>query len=84
MSKSRAEIDSELTRLECRLPELLRECLPDEVLEAFAAEAECLVEHAPEDQVDYVHDTICRLLRSAGLVSGASTSESYSPTRPLS
>lgn len=68
--KTREEIDAELARLERRLKELPQECPPDEVLEAFACEAERLVEHAPADQIEHIHATISCMLAAAGLIPG--------------
>ncbi|WP_125077030.1 hypothetical protein [Pseudoxanthomonas sp. SGT-18] len=73
--KTRAEIDAELQRLEQRLPCLVDECEPDEVLEAFACEAERLVEHAPADQVEHIHATISCMLAAAGLIPGDNEGE---------
>lgn len=74
--KTRAEIDAELQRLEQRLPRLVDECEPDEVLEDFAGEAECLVEQAPADYIEHVHATISCMLASAGLIPGENEGES--------
>lgn len=68
--KTRDDINAELARLERRLTDLPQECPPDEVLEAFAREAERLVELAPADQVERIHSTISCMLDSAGLIPG--------------
>ena len=73
--KTRAEIDAELDRLERRLPELVQECPPDEVLEAFAAEAEPLTEQAPAEHHAHITGRINCLLASAGLISGETEGE---------
>lgn len=73
--KTREEIDVELARLERRLQDLPQECHPDEVVEAFAGEAERLVEHAPADQVEHIHATISCMLASAGLIPGDNEGE---------
>jgi hypothetical protein len=59
---------SGLARLERGLKDLPKECHPDEILEAFAGEAECLIEHAPADQVAHIHATIRCILAAAGLI----------------
>lgn len=73
--KTREEIDAELRRLERRLRELPGEVQADEVIEAFAAEAERLVEQAPADQVEHVHATISCMLAAAGLIPGDNEGE---------
>ena len=73
--KTKAEIDAELTRLETLLPGLIAELEADEVLEAFAAEAETLTREAPEEQQAYVTWRINCLLASAGLVPGETEGE---------
>lgn len=76
MSKTRREIDAELARLERRLPELVRECPPDEVLEAFAAEAEQLTEQDAGDDIAYVREKITCMLAAQGLIPGDTEDES--------
>lgn len=76
MYETRAEIDAELARLERRLPELARECPPDEVLEAFAAEAEHLTEHRAGDEITYVREKITCMLAAQGLIPGDTEGES--------
>jgi hypothetical protein len=73
--KTRDQIDAELARLDRRLKDLPEECHPDEILEAFAGEAECLIEHAPPDQVEHIHATIGCMLAVAGLIPGDNESE---------
>lgn len=67
--KTKAEIDAELDRLERRIPELIRDYPPEEVLEAFAAEAESLREQ-PGEFATYVAGRIDCMLASAGLIPG--------------
>lgn len=74
--RTREQIDAELARLERRLKDLPEECHPDEVLEAFAGEAECLIEHAPADQVEHIHAMISCMLAAAGLIPGDNEGES--------
>lgn len=78
--KTRAEIDAELARLEQLLPNLVSDCDPDEVLEAFAAEADALIEHVPAEQASYVSGKIDCLLASAGLIPGENEGESCLPS----
>lgn len=80
--KTKADIDAELARLERRLPELLQECEPDEALEAFAGEAERLVESAPAEHVEHVHATISCMLASAGVIPGDNGGEQCVATGP--
>lgn len=77
--KSRADIDAELTRLEQVLPKLIDECEPDEVLEAFAAEAETLTEQAGADDVAHIQGRIDCMLASAGLIPGDNEGEPCLP-----
>jgi len=76
--KTPEEVDAELQRLERRLPELIAECeeADGDALEAFAAEAECLVEHAPAEHLEHIHATISCMLASAGLIPGENEGES--------
>lgn len=77
--KTRAEIDAELARLEQVLPKLIDECEPDEVLEAFAAEAETLTEQAGADDVAHIQGRIDCMLASAGLIPGENEGEPCLP-----
>lgn len=74
--KTREQIDAELGRLEHRLPQLIEECGLEDALEGFAAEAECLTEQAPADQLDHIRATISCMLSAAGLIPGENEGES--------
>lgn len=78
--KNRADIDAELTRLERVLPKLIDECEPDEVLEALAAEAETLTEHAGAEDAAHIHGRIDCMLASAGLIPGDNEGEPCLPS----
>jgi len=78
--KTHAEIDAELTMLEQVLPKLIDECEPDEVLKAFAVEAEALAEQADEKDSARIHDRIQCLLSSAGLIPGETEGEPCTST----
>lgn len=68
--KTRDQIDAEFARLKRRLTDLPQECHPDEVLGAFAGEAEHLVEEAPAGHVEHIQASISCMLASAGLIPG--------------
>ena len=66
--KSRAEVDAELAGLEALIPMLVSEYAPDDLLEAFAGEAEVLTERVPADHALHVRETIDRMLVAAKLI----------------
>ena len=63
------ETEAELRRLEALIPKLVAELPADEVLEAFAAEAETLTEQAG-DESPQIQGRIDCMLASAGLIPG--------------
>jgi hypothetical protein len=73
--KTKAEVDAELDRLEKRIPELIAECEPDWLLEAFASESECLRESAPSEHAEYVRGRLDCMLASVGLIPGETEGE---------
>ncbi|MBD9368868.1 hypothetical protein [Xanthomonas sp. XNM01] len=73
--RTRESIDAELQRLQQRIPELIDECDPGDVLEAFAAEAARLTHHVTAEHDAYVDDRISCMLASAGLIPGESEGE---------
>jgi hypothetical protein len=73
--KSKADIDAELGRLEVLLPGLVAALPAEEVLKAFAAEAEPLNSHAPAEHEAYIARRINCMLASAGLVPGETEGE---------
>jgi hypothetical protein len=77
--KTKTEVDAELERLERLIPELVRDCRPDCVLEAFAAEAETLEHSKPAELASYVDGRIDCMLASAGLIPGDNEGEDCGP-----
>lgn len=75
--KTRAEIDAELSRLENVIPRLVAELPAEEVLEAFAGEAEVLREDGSDPA--YVSSRIDCMLSSAGLIPGENEGEPCPP-----
>ena len=73
---TRAELDSALDRLASRIPELVQECRPEDVLEGFAGEAEYVEDNADPADCDYLHSRINCMLASAGLIPGDNEGES--------
>lgn len=73
--RSKADIDAELARLEALLPELVARMPAEDVLKAFAAEAETLSSHTPAELEAYVARRINCTLASAGLVPGETEGE---------
>ena len=68
--KTQAEVDAELDRLERLIPDLVRDYPADEVLAAFAGEAERLQETAPLGLEAHVFGRINSMLLKAGLIPG--------------
>lgn len=66
--KTKADVDAELARLETLLPSLIAELPPEDVLGAFANEAEMLTELPPAGHEAYIRDRITCMLGSAGLI----------------
>ena len=66
--KSRAEVDAELAGLEALIPMLVAEYAPDELLEAFAGEAEVLIEHVPAEHPLHIRESIDLMLVAAELI----------------
>lgn len=64
----RIEIDSELGRLERLLPRLVAELPPQEVLTAFAAEADSLSRVAAPEDVAHIRQRISEMLSAGGLI----------------
>lgn len=73
--RTRESIDAELRRLQDRIPQLVEECDPDDVLEAFAAEAARLTHHVTAEHDAYVDDRITCMLAAAGLIPGETEGE---------
>jgi hypothetical protein len=65
------DIDTELRRLERLLPRLVAELPPEEVLQAFATEADSLSHVAAVDDVTRIRTRIGRMLATAGLIPGS-------------
>ncbi|UWX03878.1 hypothetical protein H1235_15485 [Pseudoxanthomonas sp. NC8] len=72
---SKADIDTEIARLETVLPRLVAELPPEEVLKAFAAEAEALNANAPAEHEAYIARRLNCMLASAGPVPGETEGE---------
>lgn len=72
------ETEAELRRLEAMIPKLVAELPADEVLEAFAAEAETLTEQAG-DEAPQIQGRIDCMLASAGLIPGENEGEPCLP-----
>ncbi|WP_372018113.1 hypothetical protein [Pseudoxanthomonas sp. 10H] len=71
----KSDIDAELGRLETLLPGLVAELPAEDVLKAFAREAERLNARVPAEHEAYVARRINCLLASAGLVPGETEGE---------
>lgn len=73
--QSKADIDTELKRLQRRLPELMDGRGKDEVLAAFAEEARPLVADPPAEHAAYINRRLNCMLADAGLVAGEAEGE---------
>ncbi|MBO9716162.1 MAG: hypothetical protein J7507_04975 [Pseudoxanthomonas sp.] len=73
--QDKTDIDAELGRLESLLPGLVAELPTEDVLKAFAAEAESLNAHAPAEHEAYIARRINCMLAAAGLVPGETEGE---------
>lgn len=67
---TRAQIEQELQRLEAAIPGLIAQYAPEDVLEAFAGEAEKLENETPAEDRGYVNARISCMLAAAGLIPG--------------
>ena len=67
MPLTRPELEAELTKLEARIPHFIATEEPDCVMEAFAGEAELIVERAGADSA-YVRCRLNEMLAEAGLI----------------
>lgn len=65
---AKADIDAELDRLQDRLRALLAERPRDEVLDAFAREAQPLIERSSAEHAAYIQDRIHDMLVDAGAI----------------
>lgn len=72
--RTRAEIDTELARLEALLPAIVEQ-YGDEWSEAFAGEAEKIESSVPAEHSAYVSGRISCMLASAGLIPGDNEGE---------
>lgn len=68
--KTQSEVDAELARLEGLIPDLIAQYPAEQVLEAFAGEAEVLREQPPAGMEQYVAGKINAMLAAAGLIPG--------------
>lgn len=66
--KTKADIDTELERLQQKLETLRRDLPQDQILDAFAEAAKPLTEQVPPEHDAYVQDRVHTLLTDAGLI----------------
>ena len=70
MSILRPELDAALDALEQRLPGIIEKTRPEDVMEAFAGEADPIREAAGPEDAEHVNDRLQCMLRDAGLIPG--------------
>jgi hypothetical protein len=70
MSKSKAELIVALDELESRLPVLIAESEPSNLMDAFAGEAEVIDDAVADEDRAYFNNRVQCMLRDAGLIPG--------------